>query len=457
MDYERYILIRDSPDELSQTAGEQAAANLIVILSVSGSICEGITLFKKDDRMLNFLDLVGVLNKLPITEYRFGAERRLGNKYQFIIELLGGKIYENYDGFYYNIDTVIARERFYMKVLKKARREFNKISERLQNLFCDKARTVFDEIGCFMEAQNFIPADKKEHFSNKLKEFIEEARDAISKVLEERVSAKNEACVLLLEKDDEQQALKSYIENIISDEATLYYKKLSEITVEVMAWLEFEKGKELARKQAEAKSAEHQMNSMQQLFYKPAPYEECFTQMGLLYEFLNDNKEMPKMQTASCNGCRNWREDKQFCALYKCAIAAVPFGCTHWAIEGIKKAKTRHKDAIPASETIREKCGLCAYYIEDDNFCTWINVEVTTIIAGCVRHKTIRELFPYCLSCGKHINKTDDFCGYCGAKAYQGTELKRADTMAHYCATCGAQMHSNDRFCENCGAASYYG
>jgi hypothetical protein len=312
-----------------------------------------------------------------------------------------------------------------------------------------------------VDAQSVIPADKKEYFLNHLKEFIEEAQDGMSRALEERVSEKNEACVLLLEKDDVLKTLKAYIEEIISEEAALCYKKLREITDEAVAWLEFEKGKDLAQKQAAAKSTGHQINNMQRrFFHEPAPYQECFTQMNLLYQFLNDNKDIPKMKTDSCKGCGSWQEDKRFCDLYECAIEIVPFGCTRWAIENVKKPKhsiRQHKDAGPAPEIIREKCGLCVYYIEDDNLCKWIDIEITKAIAGCVHHKTIRELFPYCPSCGKHINKADDFCGYCGTKAYQGKELKIADKTSYYCTNCGTLINKDDLFCGNCGAASYYG
>ncbi|MDR0563294.1 MAG: zinc ribbon domain-containing protein [Spirochaetaceae bacterium] len=458
-DYERYLLVSDYSGALPIQERNRNEMGVIILLGISSGVCESVTLLKQNRRMLNYFDLLETLNTLPVREYRFRAEKRLGNKYRFITQLLGGWIHENYDGFYYHIVTAVARRRFYMKTLREIRREYGKICGDIQKILCETAREIQNEIQGFAETLSLMPTEKTQYFHKRFQQFIGDAEDGITKVLDDRINEKNEECAALLDYTQRQE-LDRYIKNVIANQTAAYYKNLEDLSAEASAYLEFIKDKEVAEKRFKASLIERERNEMQRRFYKPAPYEECFAELDLLHQFLNGNEGMPKQKAETCKGCAHWKEEKRFCALYQCGIEKIPFFSTKcWTLE-TKKAEPprgqRHEPAQP-SQKIQEKCGGCAFYVEEDTFCRWLKAEISETIAGCTHYKTVREQFPYCIACGRRLNTADKFCVWCGAAAYREKAVYQAQNTLLYCSSCGSLMKAGDHFCGYCGNAAYYG
>jgi hypothetical protein len=403
-DSERFLLVKDATN---------AEGSAQFILSISGTICENITLLKNDGKMLNFVDLVRFLEKLPLIEYSFWSERRLGNKYKFITDLMGGSIQEENGNFRYIITARIARRRLYMRELKKWRYEYSAVCTNLQNILTDDARRIFVAIQQCIK--NLPPALRgkidEASIQKQFDRYITEAQTILTDTVNRAVNESNDECVKLL---DNPSALDRFIKDLIDKTVKSYITELSHNTEAILAHLEYTKSVFLEKERSMSKNLQWHIETMQSLFYKPAPFAECFMQMNLLYYFLHNN-EMPKMQIATCNGCQYWNCDKKHCSYYKCAVSDIPFGCKHWSVKPVKP--TQPASPKPASQIIRSKCGGCIYFTEDRNFCTWIKTEINELIAGCAAKKS-RLQKNFCNICGKKLDSAYKFCPKCGKKIY---------------------------------------
>jgi hypothetical protein len=93
-----------------------------LILTIEENICANLTLIKHDKRIFNYIDVVLKVLELPFTMYYFNSDRRLGNKYKFITDLLGGIFFEKEGKYYYTIDASVARRKLAERhFLKKTR------------------------------------------------------------------------------------------------------------------------------------------------------------------------------------------------------------------------------------------------------------------------------------------------------------------------------------------------
>jgi hypothetical protein len=259
----------------------------------------------------------------------------------------------------------------------------------------------------------------KAYIQKKIDRYIEGVQDGIVKTIDSRVNESDEECVRILQQENNAKALDQFIKKTIRNTADSYFDELHKLADEIIAYLEYIKSHELDKQQIELKKLQWNIETMQRLFYKPSPFEECFTEMDLLYQFLN-NKTLPKRMAASCNGCKDWNISTQYCSLYKCRISIIPLTCSHWAVKSAPPAPAQSKQTQkkPTTHIITSKCGGCVFYGESNNLCKWLKTNINELIAGCSHYKTARELYHYCPNCGKYIDKSDKFCGYCGAKAY---------------------------------------
>jgi hypothetical protein len=106
-----------------------------VILDIDDRICKNILLIKQDQRMLNLYFLAEKLAELPIDTFYFNSERKLGNKYGFITELMGGITIEEDGKYFYVIETKNALARINKRHILKKLNTYKNILAEFNNLF----------------------------------------------------------------------------------------------------------------------------------------------------------------------------------------------------------------------------------------------------------------------------------------------------------------------------------
>ncbi|MDR2864790.1 MAG: zinc ribbon domain-containing protein [Spirochaetaceae bacterium] len=443
---EEYFLVKERP-----LPGIQLENPACLILSIKELSCD-IILLKDGGRMFNFLDLAAALYNRPVNEYHFWAERRLGNKYRFICGLLGGTMSEKDGRWYYAINTARAREKFFKTVLHRLRVRHMPLCRDLQNFICAKAEEAFSAI---METAKKIPSldsSYKEHIHKKFEHYGESVKNGIANALEDRISERNEECINLMQEEDGGEKLKDHIQEVISQSAGDFLKELKDLAAGTLAYLEFSKNKSIEMNRIEKEKIDIKRQDLQKWAFKEVPFADYFMSLDKLHQFLHIEEK--KREAASCRGCADWKEAEELCVLYKCNISILPFSCSHFAIKKSNTAKILKN--IDVSSVIREKCGSCAYYFEKDSVCDWLKIPVNDGVAkNCSRHITAGKLFPYCPGCGKALQETWEFCGYCGEKPYKGNHYRSANEMFKYCTQCGKIMNKNDGFCGYCGTKAY--
>ena len=113
-----------------------------VILSIDNNICKNILLVKKDKRMLNFYSLAEKLVDLPIESFYFNSERKLGNKYRFITELMGGIVIEEDGKYFYSVDTLTAIDRMNKKYIYQELNKYKDIFDHINDIFDDTVNSI---------------------------------------------------------------------------------------------------------------------------------------------------------------------------------------------------------------------------------------------------------------------------------------------------------------------------
>ncbi|GMO41670.1 MAG: hypothetical protein Ta2F_17630 [Termitinemataceae bacterium] len=460
VDSEKYLLVEEAIDKSAQ-----------IVLSVTGTVCENIVLIKNDKRMFNFLDLIAVLDRLSITEYSFGAESKLGNKYRFITKLLGGHYLEKDGAYYYKINTEIGRKYFYMKRLEQLRLRKIKDCKCIQDLLYTEAKSIRSVICKYVENPQFLELIKKEKDATltkldlikidlkRLDRYTENTQACIEKLLENQVNEFDEECVNALRLDDDGKNLDALVNERIMQTVDSCQKELQEIINSLMADFESGKNKEKQLAQKKLKQALYEKEQIQESFLiedGSAKSPDYFRELDLLHKFLHDGKEIPKIQADTCKGCTDFNSEKEYCNNYKCKINIVPYiKCPKWSH---KSRLHQSKKQTETSSKISDKCGNCAYYDAIKYFCNRNKIDITeTTSELCHGHTTVQKMFPHCPSCGKMLNTDDKFCGHCGVARYMGMKYKSADKMFQYCPNCGKLMNIGDFFCGNCGAEAYAG
>jgi hypothetical protein len=169
-----------------------------VILILDKRTCTNVTLIKKNNRILNYFRLVKKLAELPVDDYYFNSERRLGDKYRMITEILGGSVVVKEGKYYYHINSETAVRNICKKYFSQQLYVYHNDLTTIQGLIHDFMNHVYQTV---LSTINDMEACgihiSKEQIKNIYKKYISRTEDIFIDLL---YSGLNETDTKALEK-----------------------------------------------------------------------------------------------------------------------------------------------------------------------------------------------------------------------------------------------------------------